>query len=121
MILNDIVFDIVRAIGKNWYFYLRCRMFVTTSFVKHTASYVTRKTSYTVSYTVSYGQYRIRYPRSRALPHRLLQEGGILHHNKDVFLCILRHHVREGHLQQLQADLAGDDGIEEEPNSKTED
>jgi hypothetical protein len=35
----------------------------------------------------------------------------------DVFLCILRHHVREGHLQylqKLQADLAGDDEIEPE-------
>ncbi len=37
--------------------------------------------------------------------------------NKDVFLCILRHHVREGHLQylqKLQSDLAGDDDIEPE-------
>ena len=38
--------------------------------------------------------------------------------NKDVFLCILRHHVREGHLQylqKLQADLAGDDDSEAVP------
>jgi hypothetical protein len=44
--------------------------------------------------------------------------------NKDVFLCILRHHVREGHLQylqQLQADLAGEDGFEEDPKSSAED
>ena len=41
--------------------------------------------------------------------------------NKDVFVYILRHHVSEGHLQKLQADLAGEDGIEEEPNSKAED
>ena len=37
--------------------------------------------------------------------------------NKDVFLCILRHHVREGHLQylrQLQSDLAGDEDIDAE-------
>jgi hypothetical protein len=37
--------------------------------------------------------------------------------NKDVFLCILRHHVREGHLQylhQLHRDLAGDEDIEPE-------
>ena len=37
--------------------------------------------------------------------------------NKDVFLCIPRHHVREGHLQylhQLQADLAGEEEIEPE-------
>ncbi len=37
--------------------------------------------------------------------------------NKDVFLCILRHHVREGHLQYLQilqSNLAGDDDIEPE-------
>ena len=36
--------------------------------------------------------------------------------NKDVFLCILRHHVREGHLQylqKLQADLACEDDSEE--------
>ena len=36
--------------------------------------------------------------------------------NKDVFLCILRHHVREGHLQylqKLQADLACEDNSEE--------
>ncbi len=36
--------------------------------------------------------------------------------NKDVFLCILRHHVREGHLQdlkKLQADFAGEDDSEE--------
>jgi hypothetical protein len=36
--------------------------------------------------------------------------------NKEVFLCILRHHVREGHLQylqKLQADLAGEEESEE--------
>jgi hypothetical protein len=35
---------------------------------------------------------------------------------KDVFLCIVRHHVREGHLQylqKLQADLACEDASEE--------
>ena len=42
-----------------------------------------------------------------------------------MFLCILRHHVREGHLHylhQLQADLAGDENIEPEEvaASKTE-
>ncbi len=37
--------------------------------------------------------------------------------NKDVFLCILRHHVREGHLQylqKLQADLAACEDDSEE-------
>ncbi len=45
--------------------------------------------------------------------------------NKDVFLCILRHCVREGHLQylqKLQDDLAGDDDIEpEDAASRAED
>ena len=44
--------------------------------------------------------------------------------NKDVFLCILRHHVREGHLQylqKLQADLAGEDDSEELPKTSAED
>ena len=46
--------------------------------------------------------------------------------NKDVFLCILRHHVREGHLQylrQLQSDLAGDEDFkpEEVAASRNED
>ena len=44
--------------------------------------------------------------------------------NKDVFLCILRHHVREGHLQylqKLQADLACEDESEAvPPTSSTE-
>jgi hypothetical protein len=45
--------------------------------------------------------------------------------NKDVFLTILRHHVREGHLQylqKLQADLAGgdDDGEEVFPKQSAE-
>ncbi len=38
--------------------------------------------------------------------------------NKDVFLCILRHHVREGHLQylqKLQVDLACEDDSEVVP------
>ena len=38
--------------------------------------------------------------------------------NKDVFLTILRYHVREGHLQYLQklrADLAGEDDDHSEP------
>ena len=42
--------------------------------------------------------------------------------NKDVFLCILRHHVREGHLQylqKLQADLACDDDSEAVPLSNS--
>ncbi len=36
--------------------------------------------------------------------------------NKDVILCILRHHMREGHLQylqKLQADLPGEEDSEE--------
>ena len=44
--------------------------------------------------------------------------------NKDVFLCIMRHHVREGHLQylhQLHADLAGDEDMEVVVKSPAED
>ena len=42
--------------------------------------------------------------------------------NKDVFLCILRHHVREGHLQylqKLQADLACEDDSEAVPHANS--
>ncbi len=43
--------------------------------------------------------------------------------NKDVFLCILQHHVREGHLQyiqKLQADLACEDDSEEVPHKSSQ-
>ncbi len=59
-----------------------------------------------------------QYPGAGALSYWLLQKKvAACTNNKDVFLCILRHYVREGHLQylqKLQSDLAGDDDIEPE-------